>query len=113
MKCAICGLFAWGDMVGAKGALQELFTRADQGLVSTSLVVDALLQMAEWLLEEEKLEDQTCAEYWLSMTEPVNQFCASSWDVPETISVLSHAAKNIGAGGREACPASNTSAGWS
>lgn len=81
-------------MVGAKGALQELFARADQGLVATSLVVDALLQMAEWLLEEEKLEDQTCAEYWLSMSEPVNQCCASSWDVPETISVmLSHAAK--------------------
>lgn len=50
-------------MVGAKGALQELFARADQGLVATSLVVDALLQMAEWLLEEEKLEDQTCTEY--------------------------------------------------
>ena len=69
----------------------HFISSADQ--ISTSLVVDALLQMAEWLLEEEKLEDQTCAEYWLSMTEPVNQFCASSWDVPETISVLSHAAK--------------------
>ena len=65
-------------MVGAKGALQELFARTDQGLVASPLVVDALLQMAEWLLEEEKLEDQTCAQYWLSMTDPVNQWRASS-----------------------------------
>lgn len=45
-----------GDRAGAKHALNELFARAERGLVAESLV-DALLQMAGWLVEEEDLED--------------------------------------------------------
>ena len=44
-------------MAGAKDALHELFARAERGLRAASLV-DALLQMAEWLVEEEDLKDQ-------------------------------------------------------
>eukprot|EP00438_Fugacium_kawagutii_P020711 Skav225267 [mRNA] locus=scaffold4099:101810:106312:+ [translate_table: standard] len=44
------------NMVGAKDALRELFARAERGLVAEALV-DALLQMAEWLMEDEDLED--------------------------------------------------------
>eukprot|EP00435_Cladocopium_sp_Y103_P023466 s1441_g5.t1 len=45
-----------GDRAGSKHALNELFARAERGLVAESLV-DALLQMAGWLVEEEDLED--------------------------------------------------------
>lgn len=45
-----------GDKAGAKHALNELFARAERGLVAESLV-DALLQMAGWLVEEEDLEE--------------------------------------------------------
>ena len=45
-----------GDKAGAKHALNELFARAERGWVAESLV-DALLQMAGWLVEEEDLED--------------------------------------------------------
>ena len=59
--CASCSiryprLLLSGDRAGAKHALNELFARAERGLVAESLV-DTLLQMAGWLVEEEDLED--------------------------------------------------------